>query len=124
MNYEKWMLFSCAASVPLYMIAFLAEEPQAVVLVLLLAGILLGAVYPSILAAACGMYTEISGTVTSLMSLIQSVAGIASAAMIGWIMDRAGYRRGIMFIPVLLLCSVVFLSLFRAYGKREGEGAK
>ena len=121
MNYEKWLSFSCAVSVPLYTTAFLMADPRIIISALLIVGILLGAAYPLILAVACGMYTEISGTVTSLMSLIQSAAGIVSAAAIGWIMDRAGYRRGILFIPVLLLCSVVFFFLFENCRKVEGQ---
>jgi MFS family permease len=72
---------------------------------LVIAGILLGAVYPSVIAIACRWFPDKSGTVTTSLGVFSYIIGTIMAFLIGGLMDRAGYNIGIMVLPALILFS-------------------
>jgi fucose permease len=102
---EKFLNISLLISATGYTAVFALRDSTLIIAMLVIAGILLGAVYPSVIAIACRWFPDKSGTVTTSLGVFSYIIGTIMAFLIGGLMDRVGYNIGIMVLPALILFS-------------------
>ena len=112
-DYRKYLAAVLPTSAILYIVAFIVQNPVFITIVLFLSGLLLGAVYPTVISLACERYPMLSGTVTSLLSIINAAIFMGITIFIGFMMDHIGYRTGIFLLPIMLIISCFFYCLYR-----------
>lgn len=116
--YQKYLCAACFVTAIIYMVVLLIGNGLFIIIALFMGGVFTGAAYPTIIAMACALYPNMTGTATATISLVQSISTTLLSWILGIFMEHIGYKAGIMLIPVLVfLCTLILTVLIRHTAK-------